>query len=255
MNTSVLPFILETEVFAAEFKLNSFQENLDFNSFRLPAGHSLTDLIPHRKYERIRRILYRTSGIDLDYFQHTLPIVTSNFIAEGFIGKSDGPALDEYLWNLAEKSGKEMQGIETFSEQLETLRRIPVSVQLKILTESMRKVDKLRNSSNQLLHCYPNGDIQQLFRLVKKNARGLRKILLYKRNEIMAERIAQLITRKTAFIAIGAGHLAGGKGVIRLLKHANIRVSPMKMGISRKGIYFNDSEIPTPTAGEEKGLP
>jgi uncharacterized protein YbaP (TraB family) len=64
---------------------------------------------------------------------------------------------------------------------------------------------------------------------VKKNAKGLRKMMLYHRNEVMAGRIAALARQQSLFAAIGAGHLLGGKGVLRLLKKEGLKVVPVQV--------------------------
>jgi uncharacterized protein YbaP (TraB family) len=43
----------------------------------------------------------------------------------------------------------------------------------------------------------------------------------------MAERIIKLSADQSLFTAIGAGHLAGKKGVLRLLKKAGLKVVPI----------------------------
>jgi uncharacterized protein YbaP (TraB family) len=45
----------------------------------------------------------------------------------------------------------------------------------------------------------------------------------------MANRIAEFTNQHTIFAAIGAGHLGGKKGVLRLLKKKGFTVKPIKM--------------------------
>ncbi|MCC6727171.1 MAG: TraB/GumN family protein, partial [Saprospiraceae bacterium] len=46
------------------------------------------------------------------------------------------------------------------------------------------------------------------------------------RNQVMAERIAALIRQQPTFVAIGAAHWGGGKGVLRGLKQKGFKISP-----------------------------
>jgi uncharacterized protein YbaP (TraB family) len=48
--------------------------------------------------------------------------------------------------------------------------------------------------------------------------------MIYGRNQIMAERIKAMMLEKTACIAIGAGHLGGRKGVLKLLQREGVAV-------------------------------
>jgi uncharacterized protein YbaP (TraB family) len=45
----------------------------------------------------------------------------------------------------------------------------------------------------------------------------------------MANRIADLIQQQTAFCAIGAAHMAGAKGVLRLLKLKGLSINPVNL--------------------------
>jgi uncharacterized protein YbaP (TraB family) len=74
---------------------------------------------------------------------------------------------------------------------------------------------------------YLEGDIQKLYKATKKGSGKLRKILLFNRNKIMANRIDQFAKEETFFAAIGAGHLGGEKGVLRLLKLKGWKVKPV----------------------------
>jgi len=55
----------------------------------------------------------------------------------------------------------------------------------------------------------------------------LRKMMIDDRNFIMADRIAKMTSQQTAFVAVGAGHLGGKKGVLRLLKLKDIKLKPI----------------------------
>jgi uncharacterized protein YbaP (TraB family) len=55
----------------------------------------------------------------------------------------------------------------------------------------------------------------------------MRKLLLYERNTIMAERFAEIARQESLFCAVGAGHLSGKKGLLRLLKKEGFKVRPI----------------------------
>jgi uncharacterized protein YbaP (TraB family) len=71
--------------------------------------------------------------------------------------------------------------------------------------------------------------VQQLYKMVKKNSKGMRPLMLYRRNEVMAERIGALVQEQRVFAAIGAAHLGGGKGVLRLLKKQGLTLHPVQV--------------------------
>ncbi len=224
----VIPFIDEVGIFAAEFNLDDMATGVDYTEFRLPEGTNLKDWITEKRYEKLKKILLKSIAVNLDNFQFTLPFVTANVISEKVLYSDMGQALDEYLWEYSKSVGKSMRGIETFQEQLETLRQIPIQYQIAMLLETGRNISHSKKNILHLMKMYLSGDVYRLYKSVKKNSRGLRKPLLYQRNEIMADRIASMaLGKETFFVAVGAGHLAGGKGLIYLLKRKKVQIRPV----------------------------
>lgn len=218
--------INECESFAAEFHLDH-TPNKAAQKLAIPEGVTLKDLIPGKKYEKSRRILLKATGLDLDFFIHTSPFMLTGLIGSQLLGKEMPQSLDEYLWNFAKSNDKNLLGIETFDEQMEVLEKIPLPTQVNMLLGLSSNIKSFRQHTLHLAELYQQGEFQRLTKSVKKNAKGLRKLLLYQRNEIMAERIFELVKTETLFAAIGAGHLGGGKGVVRLLKKKGLTLKPV----------------------------
>lgn len=218
--------ISECDSFAAEFHLDR-TSNEAAQKMTLPEGVSLKDLIPRKKYLKTRRILLKATGLDLDFFIQTSPFMVTGLIGSQLLGKEMPQSLDEYLWNFAKNNDKNLLGIETFDEQMEVLEKIPLRTQVKMLLGLSSNINSFRKHTLHLAELYQNGEFQRLSKSVKKNAKGLRKLLLYHRNEVMADRIFELVKSETLFAAVGAGHLGGGKGVIRLLKKKGLTLKPV----------------------------
>jgi uncharacterized protein YbaP (TraB family) len=58
----------------------------------------------------------------------------------------------------------------------------------------------------------------------------MRSALIYRRNQHMARAFADIAREKPLFCAVGAGHLPGGKGMLRLLKQRGFRIEPIFAG-------------------------
>lgn len=216
------------ECFAAEFHLEDAKTGINPTLSQLADNQKLSQFVPAKKYQKLRRILLKTTGFDLDFLQQASPFAIVNLLT-GQILQSDIPvSLDEYLWDFAKQEGKSMHGIETLQEQLEVLNKIPMQDQVEMLLDMGRNVKRFRHHLLHVTELYQEGDLQGLFKSVKKNSKGLRKLLLYQRNEIMAERIAKLVQQQMFFTAIGVAHLGGEKGVIHLLKLKGLTVRPVR---------------------------
>ena len=151
----------------------------------------------------------------------------NNLIGERLLSKDQDEELDSFLWTFAKNKNKTLLGIDTWQEQLATLQKLTLEYQIKGLMDIGKNAKKYRRTLQKSIADYVAGDFQKLFQGAKKGAGDKRKILLYQRNEIMATRIAAISQEQRIFAAIGAGHLGGGKGVLRLLKKRGFTIKPI----------------------------
>lgn len=233
--------IRECGTFAVEFHLGE-AKGMGEKTAMLPDGLTLKGLVPEKKYTKLRKILLKTARLDIDLFQRLSPFMLLGLVSGQLLDKDMPESLDEHLWKFAEAENKAMEGIETLAEQMAVLEKIPLGMQVKMLLDLGRNPQNFRRHLLHMTSLYQNGELQRLSKSVNKNARGLRKILLYQRNETMAGRIFHLAKKGSIFAAVGAGHLGGGKGVIRLLKKKGLKVKPVgQAGFGNPGYYQSES--------------
>lgn len=219
----------ECEGFAAEFHLESTDHDFEAGAMQLPAGQRISSFYSPKKYKKYRSILLKSTGLDIAQFDYALPFVVLNLATEHLLHQDMPEPLDQHLWSFAKTAGKSLHGIETFREQMEVLRKISLEEQLNMLGGMCKNIGRFRQYLLRLTDLYETSEVQQLYKLVKRNTKGMRQLMLYRRNEVMAERIVELVREQRLFVAIGAAHLSGGKGVLRLLKHAGFKLTPIRM--------------------------
>lgn len=208
----------ECEALALELDLSSIEAGFSAALMRCPPGQSMGELLPERKLAKMRAFVLRSLKLDLQPLRHLSPFVVSNIINERLLSADMPVSLDEALWKYASQTDKAIIGIETYAEQLAVLDNIPLEAHLQSLLAMLRKLSRHRKHILHLAARYADGDLPGLHRSAKRGLSGTRQLMLYHRNAVMADRIAGLIRQQRVFCAIGAGHLSGGKGVIRLLK-------------------------------------
>ena len=218
--------IQECEAFATEFNLDDMQSQTDF-TLSLPNGLQLSDVIKSKTFERISRVVEQKMGMPLIHFNALKPIIITNMLTESALSSDRLMSLDETLWRFASENGRILRGIETFEEQVEILNKMSLDEQIKGLKDLTANFSKFRKQLLRMTKLYETADIQKLYKAAKKTAKGSRRLLLYDRNEIMAQRIAEMSKEMSLCAAIGAGHLAGQKGVLRLLKNKGFKVKPV----------------------------
>ncbi len=216
--------------FALEIDLDQEESPGDPALFKLPGNGFLREHLSANAYMRLRRSLLKAFGVDIRFFPHLNPFTLLELISGKVLAEDNPLFLDAHLWNYARGQGKTTFGIETLQEQMALLSRIPLEVQLKMLRDMGRNTAHFRTTMHRMARVYEKGDLITLYRLSRKSAGNMRKQMLFDRNRIMAERIAALLPGESVFCAVGAAHLWGGKGVLRLLKHRGVHVDPVHFG-------------------------
>jgi hypothetical protein len=230
----VLKKIAKCDAFATEFKLDDADEAKMTQYMNLPEGVLLEGLLSKKKFGQIDAFLQENFHIPLLAFNGSKPMVITNLITASIFQKDMDLALDMFLYQHAKMQGKELLGIETFEEQLEIMQKIPLAIQVKSLKDLIKNFEAHRQEMHDLATLYAEGNTKKLYKLAKKGAKGFRKIMIYDRNEIMAERITKLIQEKSACVAIGAGHLEGKRGILNILKTNGVKVKRVTKDEGRK---------------------
>ncbi len=213
------------------FTESSFEINPDKSLYQLPPNMDLIDLLGIHKYERVKMILKKSLDFDLDHFKEALPLMTNQQITLHVMGLTQYPPIDALIYQSALRHEKEYSGIETLGEQMEILQKIPIEYQSRSLVKMSRNIKGFRKKVSHMIDLYDQQKISLLYKSSKKEMGELRKLLLYDRNIVLANRISNFHKEAKSFFTFGAGHLAGNGGVLALLK---------RKGLSIKAITHRD---------------
>jgi len=221
--------IAECAAFAAEFDFEEAQGFQGNSQMQITGNQSLESLFKPKKYKRIAGFLEKQTGMDIAFFDQQKPFLIYQLITETLFQKDMPFALDRYLYEHAKEHGKVLTGVETFAEQMAIMEKITLEQQAKVLYQTVKDFKNYRKQLKKLTRLYQEGNLQQLNKSARKGMGSLRKLLVDDRNYIMTDRIAEMTSRQSTFVAIGAGHLGGKNGVLRLLKLKNMKLKPVRI--------------------------
>ncbi len=212
------------EIFATEFDFSETDPAAIAQVLKLPAGQTLDQLLKPGAWKNLQFYCRKKLGIPAENLRNMHPMAVTLALTNALLADEAGGSLDETLWEYARKLQKTTTGVETFAEQLQTLKSISFEQHLKGLNWLLKNYPRQKRRLKKMLRWYRSGDLQQLYKTAKRDAKSLRKILLFERNKLMAQRFAAIAREKSLFCAVGAGHLAGEKGMLRLLKKQGFTV-------------------------------
>ncbi|MBK8425054.1 MAG: TraB/GumN family protein [Lewinellaceae bacterium] len=219
--------LAQCDVFATEFDFNEIEPAVLQEALRLPEGQTLDTLLKPGVWKNLDRYARKKLGLTAETFRHQHPMSVSTALTAAFLMDEAPQSLDETLWNHARLLGKQTAGVETFADQLLTLRTITLEQHLKSLTWLLKNFNRQKKRLKKMMAWYVAGDMQPLYKAAKKDAKGMRKVLIYRRNKRMTQRFEEMAATQALFCAVGAGHLPGGKGMLSLLRKKGFVVKPV----------------------------
>ncbi len=143
-----------------------------------------------------------------------------------------GIFLDLKLFQLAQARGMQTYGLETVIEQISVFDNLSLIQQIALLDEAIGNYKDLPKIIQELIGYYLSRDLEGMQKYSSEiMAKGnkqlsalLQQRLILDRNRRMVERMKPRLDEGRAFIAVGALHLPGDKGILQLLKNAGYRI-------------------------------
>jgi uncharacterized protein YbaP (TraB family) len=235
MSDAAIPYFAETGAYAMELDpKESFNLSM-VSKLMMGKGHSLKAMIPEREYQMLDSIVKQQVGFSLKLFDNIAPIFVMTILQTANIESGDSSekgeqVLDLFFYERAKKEKKKTLGIETVDEQIDALNALSYQEQADMLVEELRKYESREDVMQDMVRYYLNQNLDSLLMLNDEEPMPEKfyKALITDRNRRMANRIADFTAKQQLFIAIGALHLPGEKGVIELLRKKGFLVEAVK---------------------------
>jgi uncharacterized protein len=182
-------------------------------------GESITDYLTEKEYQAIRQKLIERTGVDLDMLKNMRPFMLMSLIYPNLL-ECEIKSYENELMKLAKSQQLEIRGLESVDDQLSVFDQIPLEEQYRSFFEYAENLDKGRQEFRKLIATYLREDIELLVKMVSESPeyKAYQDILLDKRNQNWISPMEELMNEGSMFFAVGAGHLGGEKGLLKLLK-------------------------------------
>ena len=188
----------------------------------------LSDLIEAPIYQYLEETL-PDYGVPLEKLPRLKPWAA--FTLMGRPKPVDAATLDMALIQTARSLNKSIISLETMEELLEPMENLSINDQIIILNDTVCNHKQIIRDSWELVQLYLARDLAGMMAfsdqphfdedVFNRYIQGI----LYKRNARMLERIIPYLNDGSAFIAVGALHLAGENGLLRVLKNKNYHIT------------------------------
>ena len=138
-------------------------------------------------------------------------------------GYDENLGVDQHFLDLA-NTRKPILELESFAQQIDLLNGLSPEQQEVFLRQTLRDLEQSADFFDAVVHAWQNGDDGHIDALINDqlqqdpSSQEIYRVLLTERNQTMSEKIEQLMADgRTYFVVVGAGHLVGDDGIVKLL--------------------------------------
>lgn len=203
-----------------------------------PQDSTLSALLSPAQIDSLDKVLKSYMGPMGTAAQFNLlkPVMASTTLAllqsqKAFPNFNPGQQLDGAIQDMAIAAGKEVGAFETIDDQCRAMFGGSILSQAQDLMDMVRNDNNAVETAQSLANAYLAGDLNTMLTIIEDsssaNSEEWKERMINKRNANWLRIIAGLLPSASIFIAVGAGHLPGDKGLISLLRKEGYSVSPV----------------------------
>ena len=198
---------------------------------RMNDGRKLSDLLTPVEHDRLKAYFDKHKSIlPFSMMARFKPYFINAVVAEGMMDCKAKGGMEESIMKESKLYDKEIKGFETMEFQASLFDSIPYEKQAKDLLMYIDSIEVYKKNTMDMVELYRKQDLQLMDSLISKSDPGMEQymdLLLYSHNKRWASEIPEQMFQGPTLFAVGAGHLPGENGVLKLLRDQGFTVKPV----------------------------
>lgn len=199
-------------------------------------GMTLNELLTKEEYKEVSSY-FENMGLPMFLLNKVKPMFLS-MLAEVNMDPASMQSdqiisYEQELYQKAQQTKKVVGGLETMKYQMSLFDSIPYKDQAAMLLEAVRGTSLESDMFDETVALYKAQNIEAMVQMVGESQAAedsnFENILLHNRNQNWIPVMTKMMATGPVFFAVGAGHLAGESGVIRLLKKQGYKLTPVSV--------------------------
>lgn len=201
------------------------------NLMKMKNGITMSSLVSKEDFEILDAFLIANTGFSAKLLNSVKPALIGSMLTDSLL-KCKSKSIEEELMRISKSEKEEIYGLEGINEQAKIFDLIPYEEQMNDLMLTVKGgILKFKEEFEELMKLYNEKDIESLLTMGQSNENILSRnedLFLKKRNQNWIPVISEVAKYKPTFFGVGAAHLAGENGVIRLLRKEGFTVEAVK---------------------------
>ena len=193
-------------------------------------GKKLKDLYTPEEYKKVESYFNDSLHMPIMMLQTMKPYFLVALLYPKMMNCKTASGVEEELMKIAKENKKEIKGLETIQMQASVFDSIPYEWQAKELLKNIDSFPFYKNEFDTMLQLYKKQELTAMEKSLAKSELGSEKyegILLTQRNTNWVRQLKSIMKKESVFVAVGAGHLVGARGLISLLRKEGYTVEPL----------------------------
>lgn len=195
-------------------------------------GAKLSTLLNSEDFKTVDEFLKKNLNMSAKLFDSFKPFMISTMLYPKMI---DCPfqSVESVLMKVTEEQNEEVFGLETIEDQMKVFDNISYQIQAEELLKMAKgDLEKDKDEMNKMMKIYQNKDIEGMLKMMDDSDNKItsenQDVLLNNRNKNWIPIMIKTMKDKPTFFGVGAGHLAGEEGVIKLLRKQGYKVEAVQ---------------------------
>lgn len=200
----------------------------------LPPGQRLEEWIEAADWEKVR-VWAGRRGMDSAMLNRLRPwFVSLMMVAVEYeaLGAGAAHGVDQHFEERAQKDRKAGAGLETVEEQLALFSGMTPEQEREVLQQTLAELEYVAEEYESMIQAWKDGDLASLQEMLFREAARhpeLMERFLTARNRAWVPRLMEVLERGgQGMVLVGAGHLGGEEGLLRLLEKEGLKVVKME---------------------------
>ena len=195
-------------------------------------GVKLSTLLSPEYFQIVDEFLKKNLKMSAKLFDSFKPFMISSMLFPKMLD-CEHKSVESELMKVTKEQNEEVFGLEKVEDQMKVFDEIPYQDQVDELLKTVKgDLEKDKKELDEMMTIYQNKDIEGMLKIMTDSDNKItsenQDILLNNRNKNWIPVMIKTMKDKPTFFGVGAGHLAGEEGVIKLLRKKGYKVEAVQ---------------------------
>lgn len=195
-------------------------------------GAKLSTLLSPEDFKILDEFMKKNLNMSAKLFDSFKPFMISSMLFPKMLD-CKSKSVESELMKITKEQNEEIFGLEIAEDQMKVFDEISYQDQAEELLKTVKdNLEKDKKEFNEMMAIYQNKDIEGMLKMMSDSDNKItsenQDILLNNRNKNWIPIMVKIMKDKPTFFGVGAGHLAGEEGVIKLLRKKGYKVEAIQ---------------------------